>query len=187
MKVNRTTAPATPLSVPSATPMKVLNGAAGGGCRYFGSRMHWAERKGRVMWKLFSELAPLPVPGQLISRLFDRMMSQCSVKPRDTRTPAAVICAPPPVIRPTPCGGTKPKSIVRSLLEFVGSVTVAGLPLLSVAVVPAPVGLAVMPVGVATVTVYVPAGRPVNRYAPLPSVVVVAFTGPDSVTVMPLM
>src|SRR5947208_2055058 len=129
--------------------------------------MHWADVRGRVMWKLFSELAPLPLPGQLISRLFARMMSQCSVKPREIRTPPAVICAPPPVMRPIPCGGTKPKSIVVFTLEFVGSVTLAGLPLLSFAGSPPWFeGLAVKPDGVATVTVYEPAGRPVNRYAP---------------------
>src|SRR5436190_1434038 len=83
-------------------------------------------------------------------------------------------------------GLTNPKSIVRSWLLLVASVTAAGLPWLSLGVVlPAAFDVVgVRPAGVATVTVYTPAGSPVNRYLPLASVVVVRVpTGPVSVTV----
>jgi hypothetical protein len=66
------------LSSPTPSPINVSKGAAGCVGSIAGSSMHWADVSGLSMCHLLS--------GQLISRLFERVISQWIVNPRVIRT-----------------------------------------------------------------------------------------------------
>src|SRR5207249_10792451 len=92
INLNSTIEPGSPLSSPSALPMKVSNGACGGAGAYAGSSKHNAKSNGLSMCHL--------LPGQLISRLLERTISQWIVNPFVTWTSPTMMFPPPPVIRP---------------------------------------------------------------------------------------